>query len=170
MSWLRVAAEYCQESCDKVRAELRKAKDYHDHVLLSHGLGHTVTQDTPDGLPEVPVFTFLQPLDSSRTSQRYERSVRKYEAERRLVVPGRNIKDLETPTEKKYLSTTFHRMWYYAHNMTKHLCSHSKAEPSRHHSHHLHYGQPYLRLGPFKGSLIYFSSVNLYIDRFPLQW
>ena len=103
-------------------------------------------------------------MDTSRTSRQYERSVRKYEAERRLVVPGRNIKDLETPTEKKYLSTTFHRMWYYAHNMTKHLCSHSKAEPSRHHSHHLHYGQPYLRLGPFKGSLIYFSSVNLYID------
>ena len=36
--------------------ELEKAVMEHDRILLAGGLGQT-TEDAPDGLPEVPVFT-----------------------------------------------------------------------------------------------------------------
>ena len=137
-----------------MRGELERAEDHHDQVLVSQGLG-SVTGDTPDGLPEVPVFTFLRPLDQSKTSEVYQRSVRRYEKERRLVETGMNIKPLEMPTEMKFLSKTFHRMWYYGHDATKDLCSATESRgEKRHHCNHLHYHQPYLRLGPFKYELL----------------
>ena len=137
-----------------MRGELERAEDHHDQVLVSRGLA-SVTGDTPDGLPEVPVFTFLRPLDQSRTSEVYQRSVRRYEKERRLVETGMNIKPLEMPTEMKFLSKTFHRMWYYGHDATKDLCSATESRgEKRHHCNHLHYHQPYLRLGPFKYELL----------------
>ena len=137
-----------------MRGELERAEDHHDQVLVSRGLA-SVTGDTPDGLPEVPVFTFLRPLDQSKTSEVYQRSVRRYEKERRLVETGMNIKPLEMPTEMKFLSKTFHRMWYYGHDATKDLCSATESRgEKRHHCNHLHYHQPYLRLGPFKYELL----------------
>ena len=137
-----------------MRGELERAEDHHDQVLVSRGLA-SVTGDTPDGLPEVPVFTFLRPLDQRRTSVVYQRSVRRYEKERRLVETGMNIKPLEMPTEMKFLSKTFHRMWYYGHDATKDLCSATESRgEKRHHCNHLHYHQPYLRLGPFKYELL----------------
>ena len=137
-----------------MRGELERAEDHHDQVLVSRGLA-SVTGDTPDGLPEVPVFTFLRPLDQRRTSEVYQRSVRRYEKERRLVETGMNIKPLEMPTEMKFLSKTFHRMWYYGHDATKDLCSATESRgEKRHHCNHLHYHQPYLRLGPFKYELL----------------
>lgn len=137
-----------------MRGELERAEDHHDQVLVSRGLA-SVTGDAPDGLPEVPVFTFLRPLDQRRTSEVYQRSVRRYEKERRLVETGMNIKPLEMPTEMKFLSKTFHRMWYYGHDATKDLCSATESRgEKRHHCNHLHYHQPYLRLGPFKYELL----------------
>ena len=137
-----------------MRGELERAEDHHDQVLVSRGLA-SVTEDTPDGLPEVPVFTFLRPLDQRRTSEVYQRSVRRYEKERRLVETGRNIKPLEMPTEMKFLSKTFHRMWYYGHDVTRDLCSATESRGGkRHHCNHLHYFQSYLRLGPFKYELL----------------
>ena len=137
-----------------MRGELERAEVHHDQVLVSRGLA-SVTGDTPDGLPEVPVFTFLRPLDQRRTSEVYQRSVRRYEKERRLVETGMNIKPLEMPTEMKFLSKTFHRMWYYGHDATKDLCSATESRgEKRHHCNHLHYHQPYLRLGPFKYELL----------------
>ena len=155
MSWLRVAAEHCDgPHCERLRSELERAEEDHDDVLLSRGLGAT-THVTPDGLPEVPVFTFLRPVGQVRTSEVYQRSLSKYERERRLVGSWRNIKLLEVPTEMKFLSRTFHRMWYYGHDLTRELCGAGKVESSRrHHCDHLHHQEPYLRLGPFKYELL----------------
>lgn len=36
---------------------------------------------------------------------------RKHAREAEIVRVGENIKRLEQPTEKKFLSSTFHRMW-----------------------------------------------------------
>ena len=36
---------------------------------------------------------------------------RKHAREAEIVRVGENIKTLEQPTEKKFLSSTFHRMW-----------------------------------------------------------
>ena len=41
---------------------LEKAVMEHDQILLAGGLGQ-VSQDAPDGLPEVPVFTRYQDCD-----------------------------------------------------------------------------------------------------------
>ena len=76
-----MAVEHCQERCERVREELRRAESHHDTELMREGLGHT-TQNTPDGLPEVPVFTGYQPLDGSLTSEVYQRSLLRYEKER----------------------------------------------------------------------------------------
>ena len=121
---------------------------------MSRGLGH-VTSDTPDGLPEVPVFTFKYPvLETTRWSLTYNKSLKRYDKESRTVRVGRNIKLLEKPTERKYLSTTFHRMWYYGHNVTQSLCADEDA-PQKSILHslkciNLHWKNPFLRLGPFK--------------------
>ena len=118
-----MAAEHCQERCERVREELRRAESHHDTELLREGLGQTTASLTPDGLPEVPVFTHYQPLDGSLTSEAYQRSVLRYEKERRLVMSGEDIKSRERPTEVKFLSKTFQRMWYYGHNTTRGLCA-----------------------------------------------
>ena len=123
MEWLAVAVEHCQERCERLREELRRAESHHDTVLLREGLGHTTTINTPDGLPEVPVFTHYQPLDGRLTSEVYQRSVLRYEKEKRLVMSGRDIKPRERPTELKFLSKTFQRMWYFGHNTTRDLCA-----------------------------------------------
>ena len=92
---------------------------------MDHGLGHTITTNTPDGLPEVPVFTFKYPISTppDRYTKKYIQSLKKYEKEAQIVRVGRNIKLLEKPTEMKYLSKTFHRMWYYGNNITRSLCA-----------------------------------------------
>ena len=138
----------------QVLSELRQAEEDHDHVLMTRGLGH-VTTDTPDGLPEVPVFTFKYPiLETTQWTRTYNKSLKRYEKESRIVRVGDNIKRLEKPTERKYLSTTFHRMWYYGHNITRGLCSEDDA-PKKTMSHtlnciNLHQRNPFMRLGPFK--------------------
>ena len=118
-----MAARHCQARCERVREELRRAESHHDSELMRAGLGQTTTDSTPDGLPEVPVFTRYRPLDGSLTSEVYQRSLLRYERERRLVESGQNIKVRERPTELKFLSKTFHRMWYYGHNTTRDLCA-----------------------------------------------
>ena len=117
-----MAVEHCQERCERLREELRRAESHHDTELMRKGLGHT-TLNTPDGLPEVPVFTRYQPLDGSLTSEVYQRSLLRYEKERRLVMSGEDIKPRERPTEMKFLSKTFRRMWYHGHNTTRDLCA-----------------------------------------------
>ena len=156
MEWLTVAARHCPGRCERVREELRRAETHHDSELVRAGLGQT-TLITPDGLPEVPVFTRYQPIDASLTSEVYQRSLLRYEKERRLVVSGENIKPRERPTELKFLSKTFHRMWYYGHNTTRDLCAGKKLarrRDDRYQCHHLHYQNNYLRLGPFKYELL----------------
>ena len=136
--------------------ELRQAEEYHDHVLMTLGLGH-VTSDTPDGLPEVPVFTFKHPiLKRTQWTEIYRKSLRKYEKESKIVRARKNFKLLEKPTERKYLSKTFHRMWYYGHNETRDLCS-GDYSPNKITPDNLslkcislHQRNPYMRLGPFK--------------------
>ena len=118
-----MAARHCQARCERVREELRRAESHHDSELVRAGLGQTTTDLTPDGLPEVPVFTRYRPLDGRLTSEVYQRSLLRYERERRLVESGQNIKARERPTELKFLSKTFHRMWYYGHNTTRDLCA-----------------------------------------------
>ena len=118
-----MAAQHCQARCERVREELRRAESHHDSELVRAGLGQTTTDPTPDGLPEVPVFTRYRPLDGRLTSEVYQRSLLRYERERRLVESGQNIKARERPTELKFLSKTFHRMWYYGHNTTRDLCA-----------------------------------------------
>ena len=122
-----MAVEHCQERCERLREELRRAESHHDTELMRKGLGHT-TLNTPDGLPEVPVFTRYQPLDGSLTSEVYQRSLLRYEKERRLVMSGGDIKPRERPTELKFLSKTFQRMWYYGHNTTRELCAGQSAK------------------------------------------
>ena len=122
MEWLGVAVEYCQERCERVLEELRRAESHHDTELMRKGLGHT-SLNTPDGLPEVPVFTHYQPRDRSLTSEVYQRSLIRYEKEKRLVMSGADLKPRERPTEMKFLSKTFHRMWFYGHNNTRDICA-----------------------------------------------
>ena len=74
--------------------KLNKAAENHDKVLMDHGLGHTTTTNTPDGLPEVPVFTFKYPISIPpvRYSKKYIQSLKKYDKEKDIVRVGKNIK------------------------------------------------------------------------------
>ena len=140
--------------CDRMRQERDKVEMHHDNILMTHGLGH-VTRDTPDGLPEVPVFTFFNPISSdTKLSEKYLKSLRKYQKESKIVRIGENIKKLEEPTEKKFLSKTFHRMWYYGQNTTQKLCSGHRKQTTNEKCLLLHYKDPYLVMGPFKYELL----------------
>ena len=151
VEWLRAGVETCGHDCDRLRSELRRAEQEHDQELMTHGLGH-VTSDTPDGLPQVPVFTFPAPVNDVEHSEKYLTSLKRFNKEKRLVRVGHNIKSLEQPTEMKFLSSTFHRMWYYGHNTTRDLCSGNSVVKTRgsENCSFLHYYDSYLRLGPFK--------------------
>ena len=50
-----------EEEQGRIGRELEKAVMEHDKILLAGGLGQT-TEDAPDGLPEVPVFTRYKQL------------------------------------------------------------------------------------------------------------
>ena len=124
IDWLRVALKYCEDNKRKeqVAKELERAIMDHDSILLKYGLGH-ITEKAPDGLPQVPVFTFKQPVEQLGTKSKiYEKSVKIFGEESKLVQSGENIKPLENPTETKFLTRTFHRMWYYGQNATFSLC------------------------------------------------
>ena len=57
IDWLEAAlATAPSEEQGRIGRWLERAVMEHDKLLLDNGLGHT-TQDAPDGLPEVPVFT-----------------------------------------------------------------------------------------------------------------
>ena len=57
IDWLEAAlAAAPEEEQGRIGRWLERAVMEHDKLLLDNGLGHT-TQDAPDGLPEVPVFT-----------------------------------------------------------------------------------------------------------------
>ena len=61
--WLEAAlATAPEEEHGRIRRLLEKAVMEHDQILLAGGLGQ-VSQDAPDGLPEVPVFTRYQDCD-----------------------------------------------------------------------------------------------------------
>ena len=80
VEWLRVAASHCRDTCEAVTRELAQAAAHHDRVLATRGLGATAASPhTPDGLPEVPVFTFLRPIQETEGSHSkvYLKSVRK---------------------------------------------------------------------------------------------
>ena len=149
IEWLETAVAYCHENCHSAVRELEKAVMEHDDVLLKHGLGY-ITDQTPDGLPEVPVFTFSHPLGEVKTSEVFEKSVTRFKKESKIVKMNGNIKELEIPTETKYLTKTFHRMWYYGQNTTIALCQGDHRVGGRETCSYLHYHNPYLALGPFK--------------------
>jgi len=153
IEWLTTAIEYCHEDNGNLVRELERNVMEHDDVLLKHGLGH-ITDQTPDGLPEVPVFTFSKPVGPIKTSEIYEKSVTKSKMEASIIKIGQNIKPLESPTQTTFLTQTFHRMWYYGQNTTIALCQGQNlmnAEIERKLiSIHLHHNNPYLALGPFK--------------------
>jgi hypothetical protein len=67
IKWLRTALEYCDENDAPIVRELERAVMEHDEVLLEHGLSH-ITDKTPDGLHEVPVFTFSHLVDNTRVT------------------------------------------------------------------------------------------------------
>ena len=57
VDWLEAALAIApEEEKGRIGRELEKAVMEHDRILLTGGLGQT-TNDAPDGLPEVPVFT-----------------------------------------------------------------------------------------------------------------
>ena len=57
VDWLEAALAVApEEEQGRIGRELEKAVMEHDRILLDGGLGQT-TEDAPDGLPEVPVFT-----------------------------------------------------------------------------------------------------------------
>ena len=161
--------------------KLNKAVEKHDKVLMDHGLGYTITTNTPDGLPEVPVFTFKYPISTppDRYTKKYIQSLKKYEKEAQIVRVGGNIKLLEKPTEMKYLSKTFHRMWYYGNNITRSLCAatdslqddldgDNKKEVMK--CSLIHYHNPYIKLGPFKYELLsHDPHVGMFRDFFSHQ-
>ena len=63
VDWLEAAlATAPEEEHGRIRRLLEKAVMEHDQILLAGGLGQ-VSQDAPDGLPEVPVFTRYQDCD-----------------------------------------------------------------------------------------------------------
>ena len=73
-------------------------------------------------ITEVPVFTYMTPLENKDSTEIYRKSVEKMEREERIVKMFTDIKKLEIPTQRKFLSTTFHRMWFTARNKTSALC------------------------------------------------
>ena len=63
VDWLEAAlATAPEEEHGRIRRVLEKAVMEHDQILLAGGLGQ-VSQDAPDGLPEVPIFTRYQDCD-----------------------------------------------------------------------------------------------------------
>ena len=63
VDWLEAAlATAPEEEHGRIGRLLEKAVMEHDQILLAGGLGQ-VSQDAPDGLPEVPVFTRYQDCD-----------------------------------------------------------------------------------------------------------
>ena len=62
VDWLEASLEIApEEEKGRIGRQLEKAVMEHDRLLLAGGLGQT-TEDAPDGLPEVPVFTRYKEL------------------------------------------------------------------------------------------------------------
>ena len=156
IEWLETALIFFKEETGG-RRELEKAIMEHDDVLLKYGLGH-ISNDTPDGLPQVPVFTFNRPIGAIKTSPTFEKSLKRSHKEKKIIKIGQNIKKLENPTETEFLTKTFHRMWYYGQNTTIALCQGKTLETAevvkKQRCLNLHYYNPYLLLGPFKYELL----------------
>ena len=117
-------------------------------------MGHTsLLPDTPDGLPEVPVFTHWAPIGGG-SSEAYEASVEKYKVEVALLTSGQDLKPLERPTETSFLTPTFQRTWYYGQPTSLALCRGEEMAGAKEQTPlsclSLHYRNPYLKLGPFK--------------------
>ena len=174
VDWLEAALAIApEEEKGRIGRELEKAVMEHDRILLTGGLGQT-TDDAPDGLPEVPVFTrYKQPaldiffclIDLLRqapilggTSEEYKESLERQKAEVSILKKGGDLRSEEEDEVKsnKFLTKSFLRAWYFEQNRTIALCN-EKADTSSssfHTSTQLHYGDPYLRMGPFKYELL----------------
>ena len=145
----------------------------HDRILLDGGLGQT-TEDAPDGLPEVPVFTRYNLLNTifclhliglvrqapilGGTSEAYEESLLRQKTEVSLLKRGGDLrsKEKDEVTQDRFLSKSFKRAWFFGQNKTIALCNENAdtSSVSLHTSTQLHYGNPYLRMGPFKYELL----------------
>ena len=92
------------------------------------------------------------------TSKAYEESLVRQKAEVSLLEKGGDLRSEGEDEVKhnKFLSKSFLRAWYFGQNKTIALCN-EKADTSSSSfptSIQLHYGDPYLRMGPFKYELL----------------
>ena len=160
-----------EEEQGRIGRELEKAVMEHDKILLAGGLGQT-TEDAPDGLPEVPVFTRYKQLNVcfhliglvrqvpilGGTSEAYEESLLLQKAELSLLNRGGDLRSEEKDEVKqgRFLSKSFLRAWFFGQNKTIALCNEKTdiISASLQTCTHLHYGDPYLRMGPFKYELL----------------
>ncbi|XP_023332537.1 uncharacterized protein LOC111704516 [Eurytemora carolleeae] len=147
----------------KIRKLLETAVIDHDHILQVSGYGSSSTI-TPDGLPEVPVFTFPYrvSLNIPHLAEKHEvepstvlkDSLRRHASEVSRIQVYKDIKVDEIPTQTKYLSKTFKRMWFHNQNTTIQLCQgvnlRSTSLDKDVKCTYIHYRDPYLLLGPFK--------------------
>ena len=166
IDWLEAAlAAAPEEEQGRIGRWLERAVMEHDKLLLDNGLGHT-TQDAPDGLPEVPVFTRCEQIHVfyqlfvrqapilGGSSEAYEESLLRQKEELSLQKNGGNVSSEDKGD--RFMSKSFLRAWFYGQNTTIALCN-EKAETtsaSLHTSIGLHHNDPYLRLGPFKYQLL----------------
>ena len=92
------------------------------------------------------------------TSEAYEESLLLQKSELSLLNGGGDLRSEEKDEVKqgRFLSKSFLRAWYFGQNKTIALCN-EKADiksASLQTSTHLHYGDPYLRMGPFKYEML----------------
>jgi len=155
VEWLRTAAELesSQLQLLKIKVELEAAEQNHDHILQIEGYGSS-TGAAPDGLPEVPVFTFSHLIGDQKPTQKLDKSLKKHARELESLQLFEDLKPEEIPTQTQYLSKTFKRMWFHNQNTTIQLCQgrslRSALRDKDTKCQFIHNSDPYLLVGPFK--------------------
>ena len=139
----------------RLERNLDRIKSYHDDVLISKGLGATVTDNVPDGHPEAPIITAIRPYDEEMEDiPSYRKSLKLFRKESEIATKlFTNIQPLDVG-DGRFLERSYKRMWYNMAPISRRLCNGDKSLRPKIKDCHLkcvflHHGQSYLLLGPF---------------------
>lgn len=140
----------------KLERNLERVKKYHDDILISRGLGATVTENVPSGHPEAPIFTSIYPYDEELEEiPSYKKSLKLFRKESKIATQlFTDIQPLDVG-DGRFLDRSYKRMWYYMSPISRKLCNGDKTLRPPEKSINLkciflHHSQPNHKLGPFK--------------------
>lgn len=164
--WIEGAIEVAEKLEGKSSMEIRKlsrvlteAKEAHDDFLLKYGINPLRDQEndprTPDGQPSSPFHTALHPFDDELLAiPSYTKAKKKYKAELAVSKPFVNIRPFDYK-DGRYMDRSFYRMRTAMLKYSMRLCKGDSTFRDAKYDKGLkctclHYGNPYLKIGPFK--------------------